>query len=267
MPLEEIGPLRVRYELRGQGHPLVMIMGLTASLDAWEPVTLRLLARRFRVLVFDNRDAGGTTFIGEPVSYSIKDMADDVARLMDHVGFDRAHVVGVSMGGMIAQELVLGHPDRVDRLVLACTVPGAQSGLLPTSEVLETMAAAPQATGRWSAALRLASVAMTPGWPLTHFWRLPAMAIRNARYAQRPEGYVRQMGAVGGFEAGERLRGIRTPTLIVHGDKDILLPPDNARRLAELIPGARLEIYRGAPHGFTTERPRQFARTVEGFLR
>jgi pimeloyl-ACP methyl ester carboxylesterase len=101
---------------------------------------------------------------------------------------------------------------------------------------------------------------------LTHFWRLPAIAVRTGLHPIRPDGYARQLAAVGGFEAGGRLPVLKIPTLVIHGDQDILLPPENGRILSRLIPGARLVIYEGAAHGFSTESPRLFARTVRDFV-
>ncbi len=264
MPQTKIGDLEIYYELHGRGEPLVMIMGLGADVNAWEPETIRLLARDFRVLVFDNRDAGRTR--GPDTPYTIKDMAADTVRLMDHVGFARANVLGVSMGGMIAQELALGHPERVNRLILGCTSPGNQTGVAPSDEVRSVMLADQTGLPAWRLSLQMAKVTLAPGWMLTHFWKLPFLAARTGRYPATPAGYQRQMAAIVGFEAGERLRELKVPTLIVHGDRDILLPPGNADRLAELIPGAEKVVYAGAAHGFTTERPRVFARTVRDFL-
>jgi len=266
----KVGDLEVRYRLYGRdnrAHPLVMIMGLGASLDVWEPVTLRLLARDFRVLVFDNRDAGGTVGPPSPAPYTIRDMAEDTLRLMDHFGFGRAHVVGVSMGGMIAQELALAHPDRLGRLVLACTTPGFRSGVAPSDAVAQALSTAGRKdVPAWNAALQLARVTLAPGWPVRHFWRLPGLWARTARWPVHPEAYARQLAAIAEFEAGDRLTSLKVPTLVIHGDRDILLPPDNARRLADLIPGARLAILKGAAHGLTTERPVEFARMVRDFL-
>ncbi len=266
MPTAKVGDLDMYYELRGQGHPLVMIMGLSGTLDWWEPQTVAILARDFRVLLFDNRDAGRTKGPDSPAPYSIRDMAADTVGLLDRVGFARAHVVGISMGGMIAQELALNYPDRVDRLVLGCTTPGMQSGEAPSNDVLELMTASQEGMSRLEIGVQLAKVTLAPRWILTHFWRLPGLMLRTWRHPIRPDAYARQMGAIGGFEAGARLANLKMPALIIHGNRDVLLPPGNARRLVDLIPGARLVIYAGAAHGFTTERPKLFARTVRDFL-
>ncbi len=254
----------MRYEVKGEGRPLVMIMGLAGSADWWEPETIRALARDFRVLVFDNRDAGRTK--GPEAFYTLRDMAADTVGLMDHVGFGRAHVLGISMGGMIAQELALGYPERVDRLVLGCTTPGMVSGVPARSEVLALLAAGRESRSLLRFARDMARIAFSPGWLARHFWRVPGLVIRAARNPARPEGFVRQMSAIGGFEAGDRLPGLKALTLILHGDRDVLLPPENGRRLAELIPGAKLVWFRGAGHAFNSEQPGLFVKTVREFL-
>jgi 3-oxoadipate enol-lactonase len=264
MPRAKIGDLDLHYELCGQGPPLVMIMGLAGNADWWEPASVRLLGRTFRVIRFDNRDAGRTT--GPATGYTIRDMAADTVGLMDHLGLEKAHILGISMGGMIAQELALNYPHRVDRLVLGCTTPGMRSGVPPATEVLNLMTQSQEGQPAWKVAATLGRVTLTPGWLLSHFWKLPLLAFRVGRSPARPEEYVRQLAAIGGFEAGDRLPGLARPTLILHGDRDILLPPENGRILSRLIPGARLIIYAGASHGFTTERPTLFARTVQDFL-
>jgi len=264
MVVAKIGDLDMYYELDGEGPPLVMIMGLSGDAGWWEPSTVRILSRDFRVLRFDNRDAGRTT--GPASSYTIKDMALDTVRLMDHLGLEKAHILGISMGGMIAQELALNYPDRVARLVLGCTTPGLRTGVAPSSEVLKIMTASQEGLPAWKVAAQLAKVTLAPGWMLTHFWRLPGLVLRTGRHPIRPDGYARQLVAIGGFEAGDRLPALKIPTLVIHGDRDVLLPPENGRILSGLIPGARLVIYEGAAHGFSTERPRLFARTVRDFL-
>jgi len=266
MPTARIGDLDMYYELKGQGHPLVMIMGLSGNLEWWEPETVAILARDFRVLLFDNRESGRTRGPASPAPYSIQDMAADTVGLMDWVGFARAHVVGISMGGMIAQELALNYADRVDRLVLGCTTPGTQSGEAPPDEVLKVMTASQEGMSRLEVGAQLAKVTLAPGWMLTHFWKLPGLMRRTGRHPIRPDAYARQMGAIGGFEAGRRLANLKMPALVIHGNRDVLLPPGNARRLVDLVPGARLVVYAGAAHGFTTEKPKLFARTVRDFL-
>ncbi len=264
MATAKIDDLQMHYQVMGEGQPLVLIMGLAGTADWWGRAVLRPLARYFRLLIFDNRDAGRTT--GPSTPYSIADMADDTARLMDHVGMTRAHVVGMSMGGMIAQELALRHPGQVDRLILGCTTPGFQTGVSPSSEVLGVMTADYRSGPRLRMVRDFARVTLAPGWLASHFYRIPGLIAMMLRNPVRPAAYSRQMAAIGVFDAGERLARIKAPTLVVHGDRDVLLPPENGRILARLIPGAKLVIFPGVAHGLNVENPRLFVSTVRDFL-
>lgn len=265
MPKAKVGSLEMYYEVHGSGPALVMIMGLGANAAHWDPPVVRAFAHHFSVVLFDNRDAGRTT--GPETAYTVKDMADDVVGLMDHLGLDKAHVLGISMGGMIAQEVALGHPQRVDHLILGCTTCGVVRGVAPSQEVLDVLMR-PAAGGRMSLATAIATsrIVLAPGWLWKHFYRLPELALRVGRYPTRPEGYARQLGAIGAFDTAPRLGRIQAPTLILHGDRDVLLPPENAHILASLIPGSRLVIFPGAAHMFNTENPGLFQKTVLDFL-
>jgi len=261
-----IDGLEVRYELRGSGPPLVMIMGLSGNLDWWGPESTDPLAEDFRLLLFDNRDAGETRTTAPQGQYSIRDMAEDTLRLMDHVGLDQAHVLGLSMGGMIAQELALAHPDRVDRLVLGCTTPSTPRGVPPSSEVLAEMLAPQEGLSLADLAAKFIKILLTPEWVEDNRNRMPELLDRLARNPIKADAYMRQLAAISRFDALDRLGGIRRPTLVVHGDRDILLPPENGRTLARGIPGARLEIFEGAAHGLNVEQPERFVRVVKEFL-
>ncbi len=264
MSYADIRGLQVYYETTGHGPPLVMIMGLGGNADWWGPGTVDALARRFRVLVFDNRDAGRTT--GPATPYTIRDMADDTAALMDHVGFGRAHVIGASMGGMIAQELVLGYPDRVDHLALACTTPGQSLGVPPGPEAMADLLADRSKLTPAEMARSLIRILFSPAWVAANQARLSEALARLGAHQITPEGYQRQLLAIAGFDAGPRLGEISRPTLIMHGTADVLLPVENGRILSERIAGSRLELFEGCGHGFLMEQPERFLKTLTGFL-
>jgi len=266
MPKAQIDGLETRYELKGSGPPLVMIMGLSGNLDWWGPDTIEPLSKDFTLLLFDNRDAGQTRTLGPPAQYCIRDMAEDTVGLMNHVGLDRPHILGLSMGGMVAQELVLAHPDRVDRLVLGCTTPSSSRGVAPAPEVLAEMIAPREGLTLADLADRLIKVLFTPEWVEANQSRMPELLERLSRDPIRPDAYVRQLTAISGFDALDRLAEISRPTLVVHGDRDILLPAENGRILAREIPGARLEVFEGAAHGLNVEQPERFVRLVREFL-
>ncbi len=255
--------LEMYYEVHGDGPPLVMIMGLMANADWWGD-SVKELARDYKVLAFDNRDAGRTT--GPETSYSLKDMADDTVGLMNHVGIEKAHVLGASMGGMIAQELALAYPERVNRLVLACTTPGASLGVPAAPEVLAELVADRSTLAPEELAKRLVRVLLSPEWVEANKAVLDEHIATLLRHPISAAGYQRQLMAIMQFDAGPRLGEITAPTLVLHGTKDILVPFENGRILAERIPGARLEAFEGAAHGFTTEQPEKFVSVVREFL-
>lgn len=262
MPAVEANGLKMYYEIHGEGHPLVMIMGLGANLDWWGPEIVDRLARRYRLLLFDNRGAGRTE---KPATrYSIRMFADDTAALMDAVGIERAHVLGVSMGGMIAQELALNHPGRVERLILACTNCGVLRSVPPSMRVLAWLTArnVPPETLK-ERQLRL----MFPDrFVARQREQIEAYWQRAGRHPTPVDAFRRQFGAILRFNSYGRLRRIQAPTLVMTGDEDILVPPRNAEILAARIPGARLEVFPGGGHGFIAQFPDRFCEVVEGFL-
>ncbi|MEW6032801.1 MAG: alpha/beta fold hydrolase [Bacillota bacterium] len=266
MPKLRVGELDMYYEFRGQGPPLVMIMGLSGHAGWWEPAIVEDLAQDFRLLLFDNRDAGRTTGPPDPGPYTIRDMAADTAGLMERLGLGRAHVLGLSMGGMVAQELALGYPDKVDRLVLGCTTPGLSRGVPPSAEVLVELTAGREGRSLADLAASLLGLLFTAEWVERNSERLPVLLGRLAEYPIRPEAYRRQLAAIASFDPGERLETITTPTLVLHGDRDILVPPENGAVLARAIPGARLVILPGCAHALGYERPDLFTGAVREFL-
>ncbi|MCL6581250.1 MAG: alpha/beta hydrolase [Firmicutes bacterium] len=263
MPTVRVGELEMYYEATGIGRPLVMIMGLGANAGWWGSGVIQALSRDFRVIVFDNRDAGRTR--GPARLYSIRDMAEDTVGLMDALGLEKACVLGLSMGGMIAQELALGHPERVERLVLGCTTPGLKRGVPPAPGVMRLLAVESRGPGLRQA-FALARATLATSWLLTHLYALPRLWRMALFHPTSPEGYLRQLQAIAEFDASDRLPALRVPTLVLHGTLDVLLPPENGRLLAELIPGARLVLFKGAAHGLNLERPWQFVRAVREFL-
>ncbi len=262
--------LVIEYEDEGAGEPLVLIMGLGSQHVFWPPGILdELRSRGFRTLRFDNRDVGGSTWLTEagtpsvPISiarawlglpvkapYTLWDMADDVAGLLDVLGIPAAHVLGVSMGGMIAQCLAIRHPARVRTLVNIMAGPGGRLADVPrpralaaiTSEVpADPAAAIEREVGIFA---RIGS----PGYPPDEALLRELLAAQVAR-GVNPPGFARQLVAV--VATGNRtrlLRGLRVPTLVVHGAADPLVLPWTGRRVARAIPGARLLMLPGMGH-------------------
>ena len=253
---------KLYYEIHGEGEPLLLIQGLAADAIAWAP-QIPSFQQHFTVIAFDNRDVGRSSQAKS--SYRIADMANDTAALMDALGIKQAQVLGVSMGGMIAQELVLRHPDRVRKLILGCTaaqVARFHVSILdvwkwirhhdPTNEVFPIEAIT---------------------WGMTHDFLKNAEAVnqtmewmRNPPFPVSPEAYGRQTDAARVFDALDRLGAVTVPTLVLVGDQDILTPPWASRELAAAIPGAKLQILEGGGHGFFLEIPEKVNQAVIDFL-
>jgi len=263
VPTTEVGGNTLFYERRGSGDPLVLIMGMSGNSAHWDAPFADRLERDFELLMFDNRGIGRSS----PVSadFTIRDMADDTTALMDAVGLDSAHVMGISMGGMIAQELAVAAPERVRRLVLGCTYPGGPGSSLAGPDVMQRLAG-PMMSGDREAAIRAgweANVSRGFAAQDEHWNRFHDVATRHPASV---ELIIRQMGAVGQHDASDRLAQISAPTLVIHGTDDEMLSVRNAELIAEKIPGARLEVLDGVGHLFFWEKPDLSAQLVSEFL-
>jgi pimeloyl-ACP methyl ester carboxylesterase len=237
-------------------------MGLGANATSWE-LQLPDFSRDHRVIAFDNRGAGRSD---KPLGqYTMPQMADDAAALLDHLEIDAAHVFGMSMGGMIAQELALRHPQRVRSLVLGGTMAGGPNAIMAGPELIQ----------QWiSSSLLPLEQAIENGlrflytdeFIAKHKERLVKRALNMAHLQPPPYALQRQVMAVIGFNTFERLAEIDKPTLVVSGTGDKVVPPENSRILAERIPGAELLEFEGAGHGFLAERAAETNAAVLDFL-
>lgn len=274
MAIAKIGSVDLYYEEHGSGDPLLLIMGLAADSQAWM-FQLPDFAQRYRTVVFDNRGVGRSS---KPAgSYTIHEMADETAGLLDALSIPRAHVVGVSMGGMIAQELALRHPERVRGLVLACTYPE------PDADVEERRRLSVSQFGGTVDAEGNIHVDVSAITPLLFVQQL-LPTVFNQSFIERElpklmqvfsgalqwgfsmEAILGQVAAVMGHRCTDRLHRIASPTLVITGDADNLVPPAHSEILAREIPGAKLVKVPGGSHGFNFETPEVFNREVLSFL-
>ena len=250
---------RIAWERRGAGFPLVLVQGLGYARWGWEPV-VDLLADRFEVILFDNRGIGASE--APPGAYSAAEMAEDTRRVMDEAGVERAHLLGASLGGMIAQELALETPERVEKLVLVCTTPGGSNSAPMPGQTVQLMAEAP--TLEPLVALRkFVENALAPDPPDDLVERILARRIETA---QPPSAWFSQASAGAAFDAWDRLPQLAVPTLVVHGTADVVVDPANAHLLVERIPDARLELFHGCGHLLFWEQPDRFVGVVGEFL-
>jgi pimeloyl-ACP methyl ester carboxylesterase len=253
------GDVRIAFEIRGAGDPVLLVHGLGYGRWGWEPVA-DSLADDFRVVLHDNRGIGESDV--PPGPYTVGQLAEDAVAVLDAAGVGRSHVVGTSLGGMVAQELAISFPERVERLVLACTTPGGLASYPMPQQTVELMLSAGRLP-REVALRRFVENALSPGATAELVDRIVAM-----RLAQPldPAGWEAQAAAGATFDALERLGRIEAPTLVVTGTEDVVVDPRNSELLAERIPGARLERVPGG-HLFFWEDPQRFLNLVKEFLR
>lgn len=263
MDTVKVCDLEVCYRVLGDGPPLVLIMGLTANMDWWDAGFLEALSKRHRVLLFDNRGAGRTEAPPD-TDITIEQMADDTAGLMDAVGMESADIMGVSMGGMIAQELALKYPGKVNRLVLCVTFCGGQETVLASREVLQKLvdrSGTPEEQVR-----RFMGLMFSDGWLAENESYMGDFVDRYLKAPATDMNAARQFMATQRFSTYDRLPLIDKPTLVACGADDILIPAENSRIIAGRIPGARLVEYEDAGHGFINQCMEKFLDTLEAFL-
>jgi 3-oxoadipate enol-lactonase len=251
--------VRIAWERRGTGEPLLLVHGLGYARWGWEPVA-DALAEANEIVLFDNRGIGQSDAPAGP--YSVSDMAGDAVAVLDAAGLERAHVLGTSLGGMIALQLVLDHPERVDRLVLACTTPGG-AGASPMPERTVRLMAEAQGLPAEVALRRFVENAFAPDPDQVEIERIMRHRIATA---QSPTAWAAQASAGAAFDAWERLAEIGAQTLVLTGDQDAVVDPKNSELLAARIPHARLEVFRGGGHLFFWEQPEKFVSAVKEFL-
>jgi 3-oxoadipate enol-lactonase len=252
MPSVDAAGTELHYLRAGEGEPLLLIQGMSATHLAWGRPFLDELERSFEVFIFDNRGMGLSGRAELP--FTIADLAADTAGLFDALELESAHVVGISMGGMIAQDLVLAHPDRLRSLTLGCTYCGGPGSQLMPRENVEKLAAGLNSGSReqairagWEVNLSPAFRADESGWDAFR-----EMATRVPAAKQTIE---LQVQAIFGHDTHERLGEIAVPTLIIHGDDDGVLPFANGELIASLMPAARFEPLAGVGHMFWWEQP------------
>ncbi len=251
--------VKIAWERRGQGSPLVLIHGLGYARWGWEPVA-DALAENHEIVLLDNRGIGGSD--APAGAYNATEMAGDVLGVLDEAGIDKTHVVGTSLGGMVAQELALAAPERLDKLVLVCTTPGGRSAAPMPGKTVRLLARAPTLK-REVAMRKFVENALAPD---------PADGIVERILEHRTatdqplSAWLSQAAAGMTFDAWDRLPDLKIPTLVLHGTADVVVDPRNSELLAERIPDARLELFPGCGHLLFWEEPERFVEVVEGFL-
>jgi len=262
MPTVRANGINIYYELHGAGEPLLLIMGLGANATAWW-MQIPEFSRHYQVIAFDNRGAGRSEKPNEP--YTIMQMADDADALLEELGIQSAHVFGMSLGGMIAQELALRHPERVRSLVLGGTTCGGPRAVPPPPSTIQhfiSVATMPIEQAVENGMRLLYSDAFLEA---NRDW-LVRRALEYAHLMPPPYALQRQVMAALSFITYDRLHEVHVPALVITGSEDRIVPAPNSRILAERIPDARLLEFEGAGHGFLVERAQETNRAVLDFL-
>ena len=269
MTTATINDLSVNYEVNGSGDPLLLVMGLGGNLEGWR-YQMPPLSQHFQVITFNNRGVGAEA-PSDMDGYTMTQLAADAVGLLDHLDIERAHVWGISMGGMIAQHIVINHPKRVHGLVLGCTLPHYEVNPEPGD---------PRAAEPWVLELMLSGVMKAPADSMRDSVRFnfsdafaaghPAIIedyiAEGLRERMPLHGFMGQWNAIINHTTLERLHQIAAPTLIQHGDADRLVPIANGRLLAEHIKHAQLQIIPGAGHVYFMEQPELVNNSVREFL-
>ena len=263
MPTTSHDGVNLYYERHGDaGDPLFCIMGLGATLQFWEFQT-PVFARHHRVCVFDNRGMGRSDKPAGP--YSTAAMADDALAIMDACGFDRAHVLGLSMGGMIAQELALRHPDRLASLTLACTFAKPDDEARAQAAHSPFNPANPSAVDPIQLFKFMMGLVLTPEFITREIDWLRSLREQTMNNFSM-EGFSAQYMAVMNHDTVSRLPSLTLPTLVMTGTADMLVPPRGSDELHRLIPDSTLLKLEGGSHGFNVEQADKFNRAVLDFL-
>jgi pimeloyl-ACP methyl ester carboxylesterase len=257
-----INGVELAYDLRGAGAPLVMIHGAQGDQSMFAGLT-PVFESSFQVLTFDQRGSGLSEKPDAPCTMAM--LADDTAALMDHVGFSSAHVLGVSMGGMIAQEFALRHPHKTRSLVLGCTTPGGPNAVRLSDNAF-TKAYSTQPMTAEERGRALAEACFTKGYIEQHPEVIPVMIEARRQRPIDPVALGHRMKAVYTHDTFDRLSQISCPTLVITGKDDALIPWENSQLIAKRISGARLVVLEPAGHLFWGEQPEQSRTAIRAFL-
>jgi len=269
MPTVRVDDLEIYYEVHGNGFPLVLISGYSASSESWDVLVpkVRELSKHYKVVTLDNRGTGRSS--APEGDYSIKTMGDDVAGLLDSLRISKAHILGQSMGGMIAQELAINHPKKVNGLILVSTTPrGFAYDVIPAQreahEKLRWMFAPPPD--------------MPPEALLEEIMKLcyykeffdknkVSMMTFMPKYPTSLSTLQKHYDAIVKFDTYNRLKTISSRTLVIHGEDDRLVMPESARMLAKQIPNAELKIFKQAGHAVLQEKWQETKPAILDFLK
>ena len=276
MPIAKVNGINIAYTEKGRGHALVLIMGLGANKESWL-MNIPTLSKYYRVIAFDSRGVGATDRSGE--FYTMGSMAEDTVGLLDALDIERAHIVGVSLGSMIAQEVAINFPQRVNKLILAATTPGMSDAAnkdmwdKKNAEMRRNTGLGEDFNERImsdsdSFDIVKIMVRITANAFNRIVFKIPM--VLGARYYFNkvgPSGVLDQLRAVSKHNTIDRLDQIKAPTLVMAGTDDKIVPIEFSRIVAGHIPGAKFVEFKRGSHSFFMERSKRFNREVIEFLK
>jgi pimeloyl-ACP methyl ester carboxylesterase len=263
MPKANVQGINLYYEVHGSGYPLILIRGLGSNADHWY-CQVPAFSSHYSVVVFDNRGIGRSDIPDAP--FTISKMAEDTVLLMDVLGIAKAHILGISMGGMIAQEIALKYGRRVNGLILACTHCGGVHAVQPAPDIIKDLS-----ESLFAGTQEAAQKAIRCLFSDRTIQQTPDVVQRygevSKRFPPAAQVLIHQLKAIQGHDTWGDLIRIQNPTLVLVGKEDVLIPPENSKILAERIPNARLRVIEGGGHQFLIEQPDAFNNAVLEFLK
>lgn len=262
MPQTKVRTAPLYYETYGAGEPVILIPGFGAGMWIWFK-QIPVLSQRFRVIAFDPRGIARSN--GDDSFASMATLAEDVGELLRTLGIERAHIIGASFGGFVAQEFALAHPEMTNSLVLCCTSFGGPGHIAPSTETLAALAS----TKGLNTGARVREnllLAFSPEYLTAQPKEIEhVIALREANVV--PEHvYLHQLQAAVAFDAAERVREIKAPTLVITGDADVIVPVQNSHNLAARMPNAELRVIEGGSHTFFIEKADEFNQALVEFI-
>jgi pimeloyl-ACP methyl ester carboxylesterase len=265
MPQITVNDINIYYEIHGEddGFPLVMIMGLAANSDWWGEELIDVLSKKFKVIIFDNRGAARTN---NDRDFTMNDLAKDTVDLMDALDIKKANILGISLGGMIAQEFALNYPERVNKLVLCSTMCGGAKYVPPSKIVLDNLVKGRQGLTIEQFVKASIKILFTNNFIKNNPDKIEETIQVVLKHPISEETYQRQLKAVLGFNASRRLKTIKIPTLVMHGKKDILIPCQNGENIAKLIPESKLVLFENSAHALFSEESDIVTTELTNFL-
>ncbi len=260
MPHAHVNGVNIYYEIHGNGHPVVLIGGLGSQIQSWA-TQVPIYSETFKVITFDNRGAGQSDKPDK--GYTTLDMAHDTAALMEYLGIESAHIVGKSMGGMIGQWLAIRYPEKVDKLVMGCSSASRDE---VGNEILRMGREIAEKIGTKSVWLMALYLGYTREYIEKNLGTIKEVMNSVPENPEAMKGYLGQSFACETHDTTDLLHKIKSPTLVMLGAMDLIASPRRSSELAELIPDARLEVFKGVGHGFWRERQGEADKLVLEFL-